>query len=100
MLKLEAGPSLVQLLGSLVQGNSLSTSVHQHESGDAKFLTSLSDSSHPSAFALQRLSLRELLLRHDLTPLVLHQLSFRKAALRVGGGSIPYLELRSGHRLL
>merc|ERR1719336_1122188 len=65
---------LVELLGPLVERNSLSATVDDAESGDPELLPGLHDRSGPSTAVFQeRLAGRELLLGHHLAVLVEHE---------------------------
>merc|ERR1712233_137564 len=58
---------LVELLGLVVQGLSLSPSVHQAEAGDSELFAGLHNGTHPAS---RLLSLPHHLLGHHLAPLV------------------------------
>merc|ERR1719323_2450290 len=81
----------VELLGSLVEGNTLGSTVHGAESGDPELLSGLHDSGHPSALGLELLSQLELLLGHHLALLVEHQVRLGQSTLGPFRATIPHL---------
>merc|ERR1719229_270116 len=94
------GPLVVELLGLLVEGHSLSSTVHQAESGDPELLPGLHNRGHPSARFLVPLAVLERLLGHHLASLVEHQIGLDESSLGVLGRAVPHLSVGSGLALL
>merc|ERR550525_544905 len=91
---------LVELLRPLVQGNSLSATVDDAESGDPQLLPGLHNRRGPSTAVLEEvLASCELLLGNHLAVLVKHEILLGQAALGVGRASIPNLAVGSSEHL-
>merc|ERR550525_1854065 len=85
---------VVELLGPLIQGHSLSSSVHYAKSGDSELLAGLHDRCRPSAWLTVKA-----LLRNDLAPLVQAKVDLRESSLGVLRCSVPNLAVRAGLHL-
>merc|ERR1711997_1040405 len=88
--QLASASVLVELLGPLVERDSLSATVDDAESGDPELLSGLHDRSGPSTAVLKELlAACELLLGHHLAVFVEHQVLLGQPALGVGAASVP-----------